>query len=206
MVSDLCCPTCLLSKIKNPLLTGTGLGYRCSSGHVFTDTEELLSSNPVRLPVPQQVPKIQPGTSEYVIRIPIGLIEELGKRFGQKLDSSIGALLGVMCDTQAFVVAGEDVKRLQELLGTKVPSADVLVGGVYSLKSDRDQWRQQAEQKGSSKSSEPLEEMDGDFVQTTVRVGTETFLVVREKARFNNMSTSQYIQQILSLAMNNNWL
>ena len=68
------------------LMTGTGkFGLVCSgnSDHIFTDTETLLASNPKRIAPPQQAPKIQPGTSEFVVRIPNGLIEMLGKRFGR---------------------------------------------------------------------------------------------------------------------------
>ena len=206
-VSDIACPTCFASGKMNPLVTGTGIfGYRCSMDHQFTDTETLLASNPPRIPQAEKAPKIQPGTSEYVIRIPVGLIEVLGKRFGKRLDSSLGALLGVMCDPQSFVVVGDDAKRFQDILGIKVPSADTLVGAVYALKGERDQLRQQAEQKSGAKTEEVQDEMDGDFVQTTIRIATETYVNVRDKAKFNGVRPSQYIQQILELAVKNCWL
>ena len=210
MMSDICCPTCLISGVTNMLMTGTGVhGLRCSQGHIFTDTEELLAGNPKRIAPPTQAPKIQPGTSEFVVRIPNGLIELLGKRFGQKLDSSVAALLGVMVDPNAFVVVGEDARRLQEMFGKKVPSADVLVGSVYDLRADRDQWRQKAEQssqKAGNSESLPSDDQSGDYVQISIRIGMDTFLVVREKAKFNNLNASQYIQQILATAMEHDWL
>jgi hypothetical protein len=193
------------------LMTGTGVfGLRCAANpdHIFNDTEALLASNPKRIAPQPRAPKIQPGTSEFIVRIPNGLIELLGKRFGQKLDSSVAALLGVMVDSNAFVVVGEDSKRLQDLLGKKIPSADVLVGSVYELKGDRDQWRQKAEQTASKagSSESPADEMSGDFVQISIRIGMDTFMIVREKAKFNNMTNSQFIQQILLTATENNWL
>lgn len=206
MESDILCPTCLATGISNLLQTGTGkYGLACGAGHVFTDTEELLAMNPKRIVLPPKAPKIQPNTSEFVIRLPNGLIEVLGKRFGQKLNSSIAALLGVMIDPGAFVVVGEDAKRVSDLFGVKVGNADQFVGQLYNLKSDRDQWRQKAEAKGTG-STEALPEMDGDFVQVTLRIGIDTFTIVRDKAKFNGLSSSQYIQQVLKMATDNNWL
>jgi hypothetical protein len=210
MQTEFACPICLASGKRIRLNQGSG-GISCpeNSAHIFRDTEEFLASNPEKMPLPKTAPKIQPGVEPFTVNIPKGLIEMLAKRFGGKLEVSVGALLGVMTDPEAFVVVAEDVKRLRELLNTKLPSADILVGSVYNLWMERNQLRSQVEQKGSGASSSgkgDLPEMDGDFVQTTVRINTDAFTVIREKAKFNNISFSEYVQQVLTMAVENSWI
>jgi hypothetical protein len=210
MQTDFACPICLAAGKKVRLNQGSG-GISCpeNSAHIFRDTEEFLVSNPVKMPLPKAAPRIQPGVEPFTVNIQKGLIEMLGKRFGEKLEVSVGALLGVMTDPDAFVVVAEDVKRLRELLNVKLPSADVLVGSVYSLWMERNQLRSQLEQKGSVASSSgngDLPEIDGDFVQTTVRINVDAFTVIREKAKFNGISFSEYVQQVLALAVQNSWI
>jgi hypothetical protein len=213
-VSDICCPFCLPLGKENLLLTGTGkFGYQCpeNSDHIFQDTEALFSMKLKRKLPPKQAPKIQPNTSEYVLRIPNGLIEVLGKRFGEKLDSSVAAVLGVMTDPQAFVVVGEDTRRLQEIFSVKIPSADVLVGSASALRADRDQWKQQAEiashkTAGSDSSAMVNASGDADFVQVSVKMDMDLYFKIRDKAKFNNMSIADYTKQILFTASANGWM
>jgi len=211
MLSGFACPTCMAAGVKSNLIQSSGkYGLYCEkdSNHIFQDTEAFLASNPVKLDIPKAAPKIQPGVEPFIVKIPTGLIEMLGKRFGQKLDVSVGVLLGVMTDPEAFVVVGEDVKRLRELLSAKIASADALVGSVYNLWTERNQYKNQVEQKTSSvgSSSEQLPEMNGDFVQSTIRINTDAFLTIKEKAKFNNMTFSQYIQEIVMMGVKNSWI
>lgn len=211
METEFACPNCLAAGKKVRLLQSGGkFGLYCSenSAHIFQDTEEFLASNPVKMPLPKAAPKIQPGMESFTVSIPSGLIEMLGKRFGSKLNVSVGALLGVMTDPEAFVVVSEDVKRLRELLNSKIPSAEVLVGCVYSLWMERNELRTRVEQKGPSSSTGngDLPEMNGDFVQTTVRINTDAFIAIKEKAKFNNMTFSEYVQQVLTMAVENSWV
>lgn len=209
MLSEFLCPTCLAGGLQNHLSTGTSkFGLSCSQGHVFPDMEEFLASNPVKKALPPAPPKIQPGMTDFVVKVPVGLVEVLGKRFGKRLESSVAALLGVMTDPQAFVVVSEDVKRFQDIFASKIQSADQLVGLVYSMKIERDQFRQQAEQKSALQGpgGGDLTEMNGDYVQTTIRISVDAFTTIRDKAKFNSMSASQYIQSIVDLGMKNNWI
>lgn len=209
-VTEFACPTCLAAGVESHLNQAPGkFGLYCNvnPAHIFQDTEEFLASNPKKLAMPKQAPKIQPGLEQFIVKIPTGLIEMLGKRFGQKLDVSVAALLGVMTDPEAFVVVGEDVKRLRELLGIKIVGAEHLVGGVYNLWTERNQFKQQAEQKAtSSGGGGDMPEMDGDFVQVAIRVDMDAFTEIKSKAKFNNLSFSQYVQQVLSMAVKNNWI
>lgn len=211
MLTGFACPICLAAGVETHLNQNPGrFGLYCTVNpdHIFQDTEKFLASNPKKLDLPKTAPKVQPGVEPFIVKIPTGLIEMLGKRFGTKLDISVAALLGVMTDKDAFVVVGEDVKRLREILSSKISSADSLVGCVYNLWVERNQFKQQAEQKGASSSGGggDLPEMDGDFVQTTIRINTEAFMTIKEKAKFNGMSFSQYAQSILALAVQNNWI
>ena len=211
MLTEFACPMCLASGKEVRLMQSAAkFGLYCSenSAHIFQDTEEFLASNPKKMPLPKAAPRIQPGVEPFIVKIPTGLIEMLGKRFGQKLDASVAALLSVMTDPEAFVVVAEDVKRLRELFGSKIGSADALVGSVYSLWMERNQLRTQVEQKVpvSSSGNGNLPEMSGDFVQTTVRINAEAFMTITEKAKFNHMSFSEYVQQVLSMAVENSWI
>lgn len=210
-VTEFACPTCLVAGVEVHLNYGpTGLTCPNNSAHIFQDTESFLESSPKKLEMPKVAPKIQPGVESFVVKIPTGLIEMLGKRFGAKLDVSVGALLGVMTDPGAFVVVSEDVKRLAALFDVRVKSAEALVGCVYNLWSERNQLRQQIEQRSGGSASPAsggdLPEMNGDFVQTTVRIEVDAFTTIKDKAKFNNLSFSEYVQQILSLAVKNSWI
>jgi hypothetical protein len=209
-ITEFACPTCLAAGAEVHLVQSPGkFGLYCSanSAHIFQDTEEFLASNPKKLAMPKPAQKIQPGVEPFIVKIPTGLIEMLGKRFGTKLDVSVAALLAVMTDSQSFVVVGEDIKRLNELLSAKIANAENLVGHVYNLWVERNQFRQQAEQKsGGASGVGDLPEMDGDFVQTAIRINIDAYTAIREKAKFNGMSFSQYVQQVLSIAVQNSWI
>jgi hypothetical protein len=211
MLTEFACPSCLAAGKEVRLMQSAGkFGLYCSenAAHIFSDTEEFLASNPKKMPLPKAPPKVQAGVEPFIIKIPTGLIEMLGKRFGQKLDVSVAALLGVMTDPEAFVVVGEDVKRFREIFNVKIPSADALVGNVYNLWMERNQLRTQLDQKGAVVASvnSDLPEMTGDFVQTTVRISTEGFMLINEKAKFNRMSFSEYVQQIVLMGVQNGWI
>jgi hypothetical protein len=211
MQTEFACPMCLAAGKEVRLMQSAGkFGLYCSenAAHIFQDTEEFLASNPKKMPLPKAAPRIQPGVEPFIVKIPTGLIEMLGKRFGQKLDVSVAALLGVMTDPEAFVVVVEDVKRLRDMFNTKIASADALVGNVYTLWMERNQLRTQVEQKSvvSSSGNGSLPEMAGDFVQTTVRISTEAFAQINEKAKFNHMSFSEYVQQIVLTGVEKEWI
>ena len=87
-----------------------------------------------------------------------------------------------MTDPAAFVVMGEDAQQLQVHLGQKVPHSQALMGMVYALKIDRDEWKKKAEQ--HKEVAAGANEVEGDFVQLALRLPAEKFArSMRKRAR-----------------------
>jgi hypothetical protein len=209
--TGLACPTCDATGITNPLMTGVGVyGYRCGAGHIFPDMETLLSLKPRTIGVPHAAKPPREGMTEFKTALPSKLVEALKSKFGDKLSGAIECILIAIMDPGSFLVSGFDVERLQQHLGQKVKDSGHLVGMIVNLKMERDEARKEAE---ANKTAVPAgaapvqaNEVQGDFVQVTLRIPIDQFMEIKEKARFNGQAPANYIAETISYAVENKWL
>ena len=207
MISDIACPTCLTQGIETALQTAPGrFAYFCGNNHSFNDLADLMAMNPKRLKVAPPPPKVQPGQSTLNLLVPASTVALLTQRFGEPLNASASVLLGVMTDPEAFVVMGGDAQQLQkpEYLGQKVPHSQALVGMVYALKIDRDEWKKKAEQ--HKEVAAGANEVEGDFVQLALRLPTEKFQLLADRAKFNGFKVADFVRQVIEMALENAWV
>jgi len=165
-----------------------------------------MAMNPKRLKVAPAPPKVQPGQSTLNLSVPASTVALLTQRFGDRLNASAAALLGVMTDPEAFVVMGGDAQQLQkpEYLGQKVPHSQALVGMVYALKIDRDEWKKKAEQ--HKEVAAGANEVEGDFVQLALRLPAEKFQLLADRAKFNGFKVADFVRQVIEMALENAWV
>jgi len=203
--TGLACPTC----DKELMSGGQGVfGYTCGT-HTFSDTEALLAMNPRRIPIAMPIRKPQDGLAELRLSVPAKLIEALREKFKDRLEAAATVIFIALLDAGSFIVTGFDVERLKDLFGQKVDNSGKMIGLIYSMKTERDEARKEAEAYKSNVTSGALKaevnNIEGSFVQVSLRLEIEDYMAIQGKAKFNNASTPNYIVDVIKNALLNNW-
>lgn len=183
------------------IMAKEGTGFECEGGHKFIDNEELMASNPVRVQLPKQPEKVQPGTIEFKIMITSQLRDRLQERFGAKLNSSIGALLSVLLDGDAFVVSGVEQVNISNILGKEVRNSIELSAHAGQLKVERDEARKEADELKKKTGGKTL--VDGGFL---VKFDEKISNAVRDRAQQSGVSIPEYLSSAYAMMINNGWL
>lgn len=202
------CPTCHASgKGLVALVTG-GMGFSCSNGHKFNDTEELLAMNPPAMPVAAKMKPKRDNLVEYKIEIPDKLMAALRAKFTEHLDGAVEAILGSILDNDCFIVSGLDLDRLKERTGTRIKNSATLIGIVTALKQEAVEAKKDLELfKSSVPTSAPGADApaSGDAVPVTLQIPVDDFVTIRSKAQFNSQSVGQYMMAVISNGLQNSW-
>lgn len=176
----------------------TGSGFRCSKGHVYNDTGELMAMQPPKMPLPAKAPVIMlPGYVKTEIAIPGNLKTALESKFGVRLNATIVAILTTIMDPGAFVMSSEDVGQISKYFaGKNVRHGADLVGEIFSIYQERQNLKEQVEKKESVSFSGGL----------MVRPSPETLAALKQIASTNGKSASQVAAECLETAVKNSWL
>ena len=184
------------------ILAKEGSGFECETGaHKFVDNDQLMSSNPLRVALPKPVAKIQEGSVSFSITISSQLQDRLRQRFGDKLNASIGALLEVMLDGDAFVVSGVEQVTISKILGKEIRNSIDLSATAGQLAVERDEAKKEAEQWKKKGSGSIL--TDGDF---RVKLDEKTSNAIKEKAQQNGLPVPEYLSSAVTIMISNGWL
>ena len=201
------CPTCLQSGVENGLMSVPGrFGYFCKENHVFNDTETLRMGNLQKLstPPPEKPRPPAPGSVEMRFMVPGELHARLMARFGNKLQASIAGILQALLDDGSFIVSGMDAARLGELLGARIIHTQALVGNIFSMKKERDQFRD-----GVERASQPVATMvpsrDGKM-PVVVPLDQDSISSLQERAKFQGKSVPELLSETIKFALENNWM
>jgi predicted DNA binding CopG/RHH family protein len=188
-------------------MSGAGVfGYRCEKDHVFNDTEALLAMKPKKFAVPKPVAKPPANQSELKFSMNSALATAVRERFKENTGKAIEGVCLALLDPGAFIVSGSDIERMKQLFNQPVDNAGKLIGMVFNLRSERDEAKKEAEAyKASPKIAAETNEVSGDFVQVSLRVGVDDFMAIKEKAKFNGRSTAAYINEVICNALAQGW-
>lgn len=203
MANKLACPTCDGEGKTVPLEVNGGNGFKCEKGHTFNDTSALVDMHP-RMIEGTTTKKAREGMAEFKTTLPAKLIEALGAKFGASVPAVIEAVSIAVLDPGAFVVSGFDADRLTSHFGSRPKDGSGLVGLVVSVKTERDEFRREAEAAKSATPNAPAEtnNVQGDFVQIGLRIPIDDFMKIKSKASGN---TVEYMQTVISNALENKW-
>jgi predicted HicB family RNase H-like nuclease len=195
--TDLGCPQCAAGGISERVMQ-TGTGFKCSKGHEYHDTGELMAMQPKRMPLPPKAPVIMlPGYVKTEIAIPGNLKTALESKFGVRLNATIVAILTSIMDPGAFVMSSEDVAQMGKYFsGKNVRHGAELMGEVFAIFQERANLKEQLERKESVSFSGGL----------MVRPSPETLAALKQVASTNGKSSSQVAAECLDTAVRNNWL
>lgn len=206
--TGLACPACEAAGKTVPLMTSPGsYGYTCGA-HKYQDTEELMAMKPTRIPVPQKLKKPLGEQAELKLSMNPKLLAALQEKFKTNLATAAVTILTAILDSGCFLVTGFDVDRLQQLFGTKVEGPSKLVGLIFNMKNDLAEARGVAEsikKQPANGSTSEVNEVNGDFVQVSLRIGVDEFMAIKEKAKFNNQQTTSYVAQVISHGLQSGW-
>lgn len=197
IATDLACPQCSAGGISERVMQ-TGTGFKCSKGHEYHDTGELLSMQPARLPLPQKAPiRMLPGYVKTEIFIPGNLKTALDSKFGVRLDATIVAILTSLMDPGAFVMSSEDVGQIAKYFGGKnIRHGGELVGEIFSIYQERANLKEQLEKKEATSFSGAI----------MVRPTPDALDALKKVATNNGKSVSQIAAECLEMATKNGWI
>ena len=196
-VTDLACPTCAAGAVMERL-TDTGSGYRCSKGHQFNDTGELLAMQPKLMPLPEKAPvRMLPGYVSMEIFVPANLKQALNAKFGKRVDATLVAICTTLLDPGAFVMSSEDVNQLKQYFGGKaVRHGAELLGEVFSIHKENADLKDQVKEKQSTS-------LVGSLV---LRPSPETLAALRSTAEARKLTVSKIATDCLDSAAQNGWM
>ena len=201
------CPTCLQSGVENGLMSTPGrYGYFCKENHQFNDTESLRMGKLQKLstPPPEKLRPPAPGSVEMRFMVPGELNARLMARFGNKLQASISGILQALLDDGSFIVSGMDAARLSEHLGGEIIHTQALVGRVFSMRKERDQFKD-----GVERASQPVATMvpskDGKM-PIVVPLDQDSISALQEKAKFQGKPVPELLSETIKFALDNNWM
>jgi len=196
--SGVACPDC---KDDTPVFAIPGRGLCCRNNHKFEDTDALLSRKPKKIPVPVSVTQ-QVGYEEVRLQIPSDVRQQLQARFGEKLAQHVAGVLFSLAKPGTFMVSGDDAKRLVEVFGEDIRDGNKLVGLAWALNQDRNSLRENAARVQEAQPT--VQVTDGESV-AMVFENRDTLAKCMDRARFNNMSLSKWIEQTLFSAFDSGW-
>jgi hypothetical protein len=180
-----------------------GGGYFCPNGHKFMDMGELKDRNPKMLKFQAPLPRPMENAKDLKLTMPGDALEFLNSKFGTRLNAAATAMLTAMADPDAFIVDTMSVHRLMEHLGAKPTSGEALVGMVFSMKTDRDQFRKERDElKAGGKVSGG--ETSGKGLKLDFEV--DQIVALSEIAKRKSLSIKEYLEQYLSVAIRDGWL
>lgn len=184
---------------------GNGIQCEAVKDHKWVDTEEFLAANPPKIPVAQKVAARPPGHMEVKVFIPGAMRDILVNKFGDKLPATVEQLLRLLCEGKTVIFRGEDLERMEQLLGQKVGSAGELFGVMFAKVDDLRVAREELESlhqtRGAGK-TEVAVTKPGDVVVNFDRVRLQKMMGLA-KARSQTIET--FIEETMQMAMDNNW-
>lgn len=181
-------------------------GHFCESGHIFSDTTDLLAMKPTRLepvPLPKSVPTV-PMTS-IAVQVSDRTAASLRARFPNNLDETMSGIVRSMADDPAFIVPAEDAKRISERANQKVSDSSTLVGIIFALKTEADQALEQARLAKASTGAAGKELPTGEY-EVKLHFAQDVYRQFEEKAKFNGMDVPKFMLEMSLHALLNGWV
>ena len=195
------CPTCeAQGKGEVRLFAKNDVGYYClSGGHKWRDYDELMSLNPRKLTF-RGTPARQDGWEKLTIEMPGSVLKDLQTKFGEKLNSTLRAVMDILTQGRYMVISEEDLKRLQEHTGQELKNSSQLVGAVYSLKKSNENLEEtnrmlKANRGGRTMSPTAIAVEFGDLADP-----------ILQKAADWNQEPSEVVSDVMRKYIENGWL
>lgn len=128
------CPRCAAAGDKESrMFSRADSGYYCLKGHKWNDYDELMAMDPAKMAFKGIVAR-QDGWEKLPVDLPGSVKSDLEKKFGDRLQATIRAVLETLAQSKCLMVPEEDLKRLNDHTGMDLKNSSQLVGAVYSLK------------------------------------------------------------------------
>ena len=196
----LACPKCAVQgNPKSRMFSRPDSGYYCLSGHKWLDWDELMSMNPEKLDFKGITAK-QDGWKKLTIEMPGSVLDDLQKKFGEKLNATLRSVMDILTQQRYMVISEEDLKRLQEHTGQDLKNSSQLVGSVYSLKQSNQNLEEanrmlKANRGGRSVSPTAISIEFGDLADT-----------ILQKAQDWGQEPSEVVADVMRKYIENGWL
>jgi hypothetical protein len=175
----------------------------CLNNHTWRDTEELQLSRPHQLVNYKPPQAKQIGHVDLPVQIPGHLHPLLEKRFGDRLNATLGAVLQALTEENSFIVSSDDSKQMSEWLGTKIKSGQQVRGIILDLVKDRAQLQERVDRMVQQKALGQPVRTDDEFV---IHLSADHRKAIEDKAAFNGGETAeQYLEKRVAEAITNNW-
>jgi hypothetical protein len=196
-----------VAKVESELYVEAGAGGArtiCGSGntaHVWTDQSELQALSPRRLQLAPRPDTVQKDHVTLQLSVPAGTKKVLEEKYGDKLPTSLTAVLQACADPEMMLLNAVDLQRLEERLGAKPKSSSELFGMLFQLgeevKQSRNDYERLKRQQGARQGN------IGDGV--VVDLGDWMSKGVA-KAADSGLSLEEFLGKYLRDSLENDWI
>lgn len=197
------CVTCKrITGDINEILAEGGL-LVCSKvpEHRWNDMDEFYNLNPtLDFKQVQSRPAPQLNHTNLNVSIPVGTLNVLQSRYGDKLNSTIAGLLNIMAEGEVMVVSDTDVQRLGTMLNEKPKNSSHLVGMIFAMQSQIQEAKQIAET--ASKEVKAYEGMSPSTV--LINLGDQ-YNYALDRAKNDSLPLKLWLEKNARAALENAW-
>lgn len=141
--------------------------------------------------------------TQLTISIYKKVLDGLKARFGNRLESSIDAILGCLLEPDSFIVPQSDAKRLSEHFGVPVHSSAELLGKVFETIGRRNELQASVDRLATAMQEGRRVSKDGS-ITLTLSPSDEDYL--RQKAQFAGISIERTVENLLTYAIEQKWV
>ena len=201
---DLACPLCLKDKkIENPIRISQGKIF-CNRGHSFDNEPQLMQHKPRKLTVlPRELQPVDPNAEPVTFNVNSKVMAAARERFGPRLEICLTAVMGALCDKNAFVLSTTDLVRISNHLQSEVLSAAQLAGAIFAVVKERDDLRKQVNEIATQSAQGRPVSLDGGI---TLILPENVLAVIRDKAAFNGETPERVLESIVNMAVSQQWV
>lgn len=195
----LACPACAAQGNENVrLFAKPEVGAYCINQHVWKNLDDLYLLNPKKLPYVGLTAR-QEGWKKLTLEMPGSVLDDLEKKYGDRLPATMRGLLETIASTKFMLVPEEILAKITEITGQEIANATVLQGIVYNIVQTRNDLKEEVrllQERGAM----------GTMTATSLPVELGSlYEKVTAKAQSQNWSASELIRYCVETCLANDW-
>lgn len=197
------CPSCKRGTGDTNEVLAEGGALVCSKvpAHRWNDMDEFYSLSPtLDFKQVQTRPAPQANHTNLNVSLPVGTLNVLTSRYGEKLNSTIAAILNTLAEGEVMIIGDTDVQRLGMMFSEKPKNSSHLVGLIFAMQSQIQESKQIAET--ASKEVKAYEGMSPGTILVNL---SDQYNYALDRAKNDSLPLKIWLERQIRNALENAW-
>lgn len=197
------CPTCKATTGDVKEIVAEGRMLKCTyvASHTWNDSQDFLDLKPtIDFKSAPQPAAPQANHTNLNVSLPVNILNAVQEKYGEKLQSTIAGLLGMMAEGEIMIVGKNDAERISTLFNEKPKNGSHLFGLIYALQQSVEDSKAAAEA-----ASKDLQAYQGLAPGRVVVNLEEHYQNARERAESEGMPLAVWASRNFKTAIENSW-